>query len=264
VFHLINVGKKGTEMGKKSGVTVGMRHMREVVLTLGAMLPLSAAIAQTIVAPAATPTTPAAPATPATPATSDASDAAPEMMQSSQLGTVTVTAERKAENIQDVPISVTTMSGDALNALTATGADVRVLAAHIPSLNIESSTGRVSPRFYIRGYGNTDFSAFASQPVSLIMDDVVQENVILKGIPMFDIADVEVLRGPQGTLFGRNTPAGVVKFESVKPTLDGVSGYYNFSDGTHNASIVEGAVNVPLSDQWAMRISAQIQHKDNW
>ncbi|HWZ47283.1 MAG TPA: TonB-dependent receptor [Herbaspirillum sp.] len=235
-------------MGKRSGATVGMRRVREVVLTLGAMLPLSAAIAQTI------------DTSPATSATSDA----PEMMQSSQLGTVTVTAERKAENIQDVPISVTTLSGDALNALTATGQDVRVLATHIPSLNIESSTGRVSPRFYIRGYGNTDFSAFASQPVSVIMDDVVQENVILKGIPMFDIADVEVLRGPQGTLFGRNTPAGVVKFESVKPTLDKVSGYYNLSDGTHNASIMEGAINVPLSDQWAMRFSAQVQHKDNW
>ena len=67
-------------------------------------------------------------------------------------------------------------------------------------------------------YGNTDFDLNASQPVSLIYDDVVQENPILKGFPVFDLEQIEVLRGPQGTLFGRNTPAGVVKFDSVKPS----------------------------------------------
>jgi iron complex outermembrane receptor protein len=87
----------------------------------------------------------------------------------------------------------------------------------VPSLNIESSFGRAFPRFYIRGYGNTDFRLNASQPVSLVYDDVVQENPILKGFPAFDLERIEVLRGPQGTLFGRNTPAGVVKFESAKP-----------------------------------------------
>src|SRR5580704_8521121 len=92
---------------------------------------------------------------------------------------------------------------------------------------IESSDGRTFPRFYIRGYGNTDFSTFASQPVELVYDDVVPENPILKGFPAFDMADVEVLRGPQGTLFGRNSPAGVVKFQSVKPTLNDDSGYFN-------------------------------------
>ncbi|MDQ9335642.1 Plug domain-containing protein, partial [Escherichia coli] len=72
---------------------------------------------------------------------------------------------------------------------------------------------------YIRGYGNTDFNTYASQPVSLVYDDVVQENAFLKGFPIFDLEGLEVLRGPQGTLFGRNTPAGVVKFNSVKPTI---------------------------------------------
>ena len=89
--------------------------------------------------------------------------------------------------------------------------------ARVPSLNIESSFGRAFPRFYIRGFGNTDFDLNASQPVSLIYDDVVQENPILKGFPVFDLEKVEMLRGPQGTLFGRNTPAGVIKFDSVRP-----------------------------------------------
>ena len=98
------------------------------------------------------------------------------------------------------------------------GEDVRALSGRVPSLNIESSFGRAFPRFYIRGYGNTDFRLNASQPVSLIYDDVVQENPILKGFPVFDLERVEVLAGPQGTLFGRNTPAGVVKFDSVEPS----------------------------------------------
>ena len=139
---------------------------------------------------------------------------------------VIVTATRRSENLKAVPISATALSGGPLQVLGTAGQDIRQLAFKVPSLNIESSNGRTFPRFYIRGYGNTDFNSFASQPVSLIYDDVVQENAALKGFPVFDEADVEVLRGPQGTLFGRNTPAGVVKFESAKPKLGffGVAG----------------------------------------
>ena len=87
------------------------------------------------------------------------------------------------------------------------------LAARVPGLFVESSNGRVAPRFYIRGLGNTDFDLAASQPVSVVMDEVVMENVTLKSFPIFDVDRIEVLRGPQGTLFGRNTPAGIVKIE---------------------------------------------------
>ncbi|CAM5219373.1 hypothetical protein ALON55S_00068 [Alishewanella longhuensis] len=68
--------------------------------------------------------------------------------------------------------------------------------------------------------GNTDFDLAASQPVSIVMDDVVMENVILKSFPLFDVQQVEVIRGPQGTLFGRNTTAGIIKFDTVKPRQD--------------------------------------------
>jgi iron complex outermembrane receptor protein len=183
---------------------------------------------------------------------------------SGQLETVTVTAQRRTENIRDVPVSVSTLQNEKLDVILSGGQDVRVLSGKVPSLNIESSTGRVFPRFYIRGYGNADFSIFASQPVSLIYDDVVQENPILKGYPMFDLAGVEVLRGPQGTLFGRNTPAGVVKFESAKPSLKGVEGYYNVSYATHGTINAEGAANIPLSNEWAMRVSTLRQHRDDY
>ena len=162
-----------------------------------------------------------------------------------QLEEVTVTAERRAENIRDVPSSISTVSGEDLDVLSTGGQDVRLLAARVPSLNVESSFGRAFPRFYIRGYGNGDFRLNASQPVSLIYDDVVQENPILKGFPIFDLDQIEVLRGPQGTLFGRNTPGGVVKFDSVKPASE-FGGYVNVSDATFNTANVEGAINVPL------------------
>jgi iron complex outermembrane receptor protein len=189
---------------------------------------------------------------------------APAASDAPQLETVTVTAQRRSENIREVPISVTRLSDEKLDVLLSGGEDIRALAAKVPSLNIESSNGRTFPRFYIRGYGNTDFSTFASQPVSLVYDDVVQENPILKGYPLFDMAGVEVLRGPQGTLFGRNTPAGLVKFDSEKPQLGKFEGYYSVIDGTHNTSSVEGAVNVPLSDNWAMRAATLRQHRDNY
>jgi iron complex outermembrane receptor protein len=181
-----------------------------------------------------------------------------------KLDTVTVTADRRAESIQDVPSSISTLKGEKLDAINSGGQDVRALAAKVPSLNIESSFGRAFPRFYIRGYGNTDFRLNASQPVSLVYDDVVQENPILKGFPVFDLEQIEVLRGPQGTLFGRNSPAGVVKFDSAKPSTKKLEGYGSISYGTDSTRNVEGAINVPLGTDWAARVSILDQRRSNW
>jgi len=180
-----------------------------------------------------------------------------------KLETIVVTAERRAENIKDVPISISTLSGEDLDIINSSGQDVRALAGRVPSLNIESSYGRAFPRFYLRGYGNNDFRLNASQPVSLVFDDVVQENPILKGFPMFDLDQIEVLRGPQGTLFGRNSPAGVVKFDSVKPGRQ-QEAYVNLSAATYNTTALEGAVNLPMNKDWAMRFSVQAQRRDDW
>ena len=197
--------------------------------------------------------------------TAQAQDAKPAAAAASApvLQPVVVTAERRAENIRDVPSSVSTLSGETLDVINSSGEDVRALSGRVPSLNIESSFGRAFPRFYIRGYGNTDFRLNASQPVSLIYDDVVQENPILKGFPAFDIDQIEVLAGPQGTLFGRNTPAGVVKFGSVAPSQK-QEGYFNLSYARFNTAAAEGAFNLPLGGAWAARISAQTQHRGNW
>jgi len=192
-----------------------------------------------------------------------ASLSAAQAQEAGKLETVTVTAERRTENIKDVPSSISTLSGEALDVLNASGEDVRVLSGRVPSLNIESSFGRAFPRFYIRGYGNTDFRLNASQPVSLIYDDVVQENPILKGFPAFDLERIEVLAGPQGTLFGRNTPAGVVKFNSVAPSQK-QDGYVTLTGGTDQTANLEGAFNLPLSGAWSARVSLLAQHKGDW
>jgi iron complex outermembrane receptor protein len=180
-----------------------------------------------------------------------------------RLETVTVTAERRSEDIKDVPSAVSTLSGEKLDVINSGGQDVRMLSGRVPSLNIESSFGRAFPRFYIRGYGNTDFRSNASQPVSLIYDDVVQENPILKGFPVFDLSRIEVLAGPQGTLFGRNTPAGVVKFDSVKPSKQR-DAYGSLSFGTYQTINAEGASNVQLGEALSARISGQVQHRNDW
>jgi iron complex outermembrane receptor protein len=195
-----------------------------------------------------------------------AAGALPAAAQSAagQLQTVTVTAERRVENVRDVPSSISVLDTELLDALNTSGQDLRMLAGRVPSLNIESSFGRAFPRFYLRGYGNTDFRLNASQPVSLVYDDVVQENPILKGFPAFDLDRIEVLRGPQGTLFGRNTPAGVVKFESVRPSTKKLDGYGSLSFGSFKTINAEGAVNLPLSTDSAVRISALNQTRGDW
>lgn len=179
------------------------------------------------------------------------------------LDEITVTAQRREENQQEVPISVTTMPADRLAAILAGAEDIRALATRVPGLYAESSNGRIAPRFYIRGLGNTDFDLAASQPVSIIMDDVVMENVTLKSFPLFDIAAVEVLRGPQGTLFGRNTPAGIVKFDTARPT-DETEGYLSGVYGRLGTAKVEGAIGGPLTDDLAYRVSVLYQSRDKW
>jgi iron complex outermembrane receptor protein len=175
---------------------------------------------------------------------------------------IIVTATRRSENIQDIPLSVATIDDETLAAINSGGADIRGLSGRVPSLNIESSFGRTFPRFYIRGLGNTDFDLNASQPVSLVYDEVVLENPILKGFPAFDVDRIEVLRGPQGTLFGRNTPAGIVKFDTVKPGRG--RNYARISYGTYSTINAEGAVGGEVTDKFAVRISGLWQHRNDW
>ncbi len=180
-----------------------------------------------------------------------------------EVETVVVTAERHAENLQEVPELVVAFSDDQIRSMFQSGQDIRAVAARVPSLYAESSNGRVAPRFYIRGLGNADFDLAASQPVSIIEDDIVEENVVLKSAPLYDIANIEVDRGPQGTLFGRNTTAGIVKFTSVRPSQD-LDGYATISYGELGTVNAEAAIGDGLTDTLSMRVSGLIQHRDDY
>ncbi len=176
---------------------------------------------------------------------------------------IIVTAQKREQNTRDVPISVTSTAGRQLDSLFNGGADIRALANRIPGLYVESSNGRVAPRFYIRGLGNIDFDVAASQPVSVVMDDVVMENVILKSFPIFDQDRIEVSRGPQGSLFGRNTTAGVVKLVSRKPTMEN-DAYISLDVGNLDTVNFEGAISGAIADNVAARVSVLSQNRGEY
>lgn len=176
---------------------------------------------------------------------------------------VFVTSQKRPQTLQEVPASVSAISVENNRDFLGGGENIRALAGRVPSLQIESSNGRQSPRFYIRGLGNTDFDVNANQPVSMVLDEVALENAILKALPLFDINRIEVLRGPQGTLFGRNTPAGIVKIDTNRPSFD-TDGYIQGSYGRYGFRSVEGAVGTGLSDTVATRVAVKYLGRDDW
>ena len=219
-----------------------------------------------VLAAAAAPARAQAPAEPAQPPAQPAQPAAEpeeEAEPATVLDEITVTAQKREENIQDVPVSVTSLDAEKIELLSSGGADVKFLSGRVPSLLLESSFGRAFPRFYIRGLGNTDFDLNASQPVSMIVDEVVLENPVVKGMPLWDLERTEVLRGPQGTLFGRNTPAGIVKFDTAKPSQER-DGYVRASYGTFDTVDVKAAFGGALTETLSGRASVLYQSQSDW
>ena len=179
---------------------------------------------------------------------------------------IIVTAQRRTENAMTVPVAVSVIRPEALHDYQAAGADTLLsLSGRVPSLYVDDTTGRIFPRFYIRGLGNIDFYLGASQPVSIIQDDVVEEHVVLKSNPAFDVGQVEVLKGPQGSLFGRNTTAGIIKFDSAQPS-ETWQGQGSLSYGRFNSVNVDAGVGGPLTQDGkiSFRLSGLYQHRDDW
>lgn len=195
----------------------------------------------------------------------DTSPAAPAAQaDDSALEEITVTAERRTANLRDVPISVGVVAGSQLREFQQAGEDILALSGRVPGLYAETTTGRIFPRFYIRGLGNIDFYLGASQPVSIVQDDVVLEHVVLKSNPVFDVGQVEVLRGPQGSLFGRNTTAGIIKFDTIKPS-NVFSGRGQVSVGEYGTVNADVGIGGPISgDKLSARFSALVQHREDW
>lgn len=177
---------------------------------------------------------------------------------------VVVTAQKRTEDSQSVPLALSVLKNNRLEQNLLSGESNLALSGTVPNLYAESSSGRTAPRFYIRGLGNADFNQAASQPVSVVYDDVPLEKTGLKSFPIFDVDRIEVLRGPQGSLFGRNTTAGIVKIESRRPTST-PQGYARLSVGNFRTVNAELAYGGALNDSGLSgRISLLSQNRANW
>lgn len=165
---------------------------------------------------------------------------------------VLVTATRRAESIQDIPISVTAFSAESIRALGFTQS--YDIAAQVPNLQFMAESAQSIPFIFLRGIGNTSFFPNSINPVAVYIDSVYLGQNITQGFQMFDLERVEVLRGPQGTLFGRNSTAGLVQFITRKPALaDGVNGQVSVLAGTYGQLDLEASGGAPLSDSVAVR-----------
>ena len=179
------------------------------------------------------------------------------------LDEVIVTAQKREQSLEDVPASVSAISGETVRDLLGAAENIRALTNRVPSLNVESSNGRTQPRFYLRGLGNIDFDNNAAQPVGMVLDDIFLESNVLRSLPLFDIERIEVLKGPQGSLFGRNTNAGLVKIDSVRPS-DERNAYMAVSYGDRDTASFEAATNIDASDSVDLRFSVKYQRRSDW
>jgi len=171
---------------------------------------------------------------------------------SSGIEEIVVTAQRREENLQDVGIAVTALGGALLTDLNITMATDITRAVPSLKMNAYSSSQVV---FNIRGVSQNDYGDQQEPPVAVYQDDSYASSINVASFPIFDLARVEVLRGPQGTLFGRNATGGAIQFVSNKPTRD-FEGYATATVGSYNQFIVEGALSGPLADNFQARIAA--------
>jgi iron complex outermembrane receptor protein len=171
---------------------------------------------------------------------------------------VVVTAQRREQKLQDVGIAVTPLGEDALQDLNITTATDIVRAVPSLKMNAYSSAQVV---FNIRGVSQNDYGDQQEPPVAVYQDDSYSSSINLASFPVFDLARVETLRGPQGTLFGRNATGGAIQFISHRPTRE-FEGYTDLTIGRFGQIIVDGAASGPLGDSLQGRI-AFIRNKDD-
>ncbi|MEP7247321.1 MAG: TonB-dependent receptor, partial [Gammaproteobacteria bacterium] len=167
---------------------------------------------------------------------------------------ITVTARRREETLQTTPVAVTALSGDALEVRGAESVDA--LSQYVPNLQFDGaaalSGGAYNATIFIRGIGQNDFAIFSDPGAAMYVDGVYLGRSIGGIMDAIDLERVEVLRGPQGTLFGRNTIGGAVNIISRPPT-DELGGEVAATTGRFNRFDVHGTLNLPLSDRFLTR-----------
>lgn len=172
---------------------------------------------------------------------------------------IIVTAQRREENLQDIPIAATALSGDNLDAKAVQSIEDLQYAAPSVSITDQGLTQSVN----IRGIGIASGSPAVANGVATYLDGVFQPP-ILTSSSFYDVASIEVLRGPQGTLVGSNSTGGAVFVNTVDPSTDRIKGYAKAHYGSYDAVGAEGAVNLPVSDTLAFRVAGLTRWRDSY
>ena len=198
------------------------------------------------------------------PALAQEADKAPQADSAPASGEIIVTAQRRSESIMRVPIAITALSATNLAKQGITQSSN--LSGQAPSLQVNSPFGDTQPNFTIRGIGvGNEYTANQASPVGIYTDDAYIAARAGHGMQLFDLQRVEILRGPQGTLFGRNTTGGAINFISVKPSLTGTEGYAQAGYGKFNAFSAQGAFETTLSEGVAgLRVSFNYAKDDGY
>ena len=176
--------------------------------------------------------------------------------------TVIVSAQRRDEAITDVPLAITAKSGDDLvDAGVVTTSD---LADIVPNLQVNSSFGKTQPNFSLRGVSvANEYNANQASPIGVYVDDAYMASRSSHGMQIYDLERVEVLRGPQGTLYGRNTTGGAINFLTVFPDLEGSEGNITAGIGSHNLREANGAFETTLAqDVFGVRFAFNYRESD--
>lgn len=175
---------------------------------------------------------------------------------------VIVTAQKREQSIQDVSVAVSAFSGEAIEKMGfEEGLDI---TQQIPNMNFFAIFGEASsPSISLRGISLVNFSDSWESPVAIYVDDVYRGNPAGSAIQLFDLQRVEVLRGPQGTLYGRNTTGGLVHYVSRKPTGE-YEASASVSYGTYDEHIMEGVVSGPFSDRVRGRLAVKSTNNEGW
>ena len=168
---------------------------------------------------------------------------------------IVVTAQKREQYASDVGIAVTAFSGeDARRLGLLEPVDV---AAQTPNLNINNTFSNGIPNVSIRGIGLNDYAVNNNPPAGIYIDEIYLVSPAMLSFQLFDLESIEVLRGPQGTLYGKNTTAGTVKFVSRKPTEE-TAGYLAMDYGRYDRLFLEGAIGGALTPELGVRVAAQI------
>lgn len=190
------------------------------------------------------------------------SSVAPTAVAEGDIEEIVVYAQKRAQNVQDVPVAVTALSGAQLEA--ASIKDVFDLQQQAPGLRADASQNSSTSNFTIRGIGTSAQNFGLESSVGLYVDGVYRSRQAALINNLVDIEAVEVLRGPQGTLFGKNTPSGAVSVRTVKPSHDGRDGFISVTAGDYGLLNTSGASNFVLSDTLAGRATFYTGNRDGF